>query len=118
MGLGTLTIGSDIFLDIGQGRYIDSTVQFGGPRKELRFTPGRPSKKAAQNYSVTSTSITYLWDAVVFLPDGSKEHRPFTATLQLQVPEGVTVVQVDSSTQLMSDLVTEQLLNRLLSGAS
>lgn len=118
MGLGTLPIGSNSYIDIGSGRYILSTTQFGGARDEFRLTAGRPGRKNEKGFTMTSAAITYLRDFTVALPDGTQQLRPLTATLQLQVPEGITVEGADLSVGMISELVTEAFLNRLLSGAS
>lgn len=118
MGLGTLPIGSDSYIDIGSGRYILSTTTFGGARDEFRLTGGKPGRKNDKGFANTSAAVTYLRDIAIVLPDGGTQLRPLTLTLQFQVPEGATVVEVDIAAGMISELVTDSLLNKLLSGAS
>lgn len=116
MGLGTLTIGTSTFLDVGNGRYVQSAVVFGGPRNEIRITPGRVSK-GPNDIPQTSMSIVHLFEKDVTV-GSTVSRRLLTYNTQVIVHEGLTVAEIDAVADRNATLIDAAFLNKVLSGAS
>lgn len=114
MSFGTITIDATTFVETQRGKYIANNVPFGGPRNEVRITPGSLAAKA--NPPVVNAGVTRLFEIPITDAAGiTKIHRA-VATLSLQVEPGTPVAVPDALVGELSTLVTEQFLNQVLNG--
>lgn len=116
MSLGPITLGTDTYVETSRGRYINSIVPFGGPRDEIKITPGTLAAKAKP--PVVTAGISRLFEVPVTLGDGTSITRRAVVNLTFSVEPGVTADVIDELLAQISLIATEPLLNQVLNGAS
>lgn len=110
---GTLNIDSDVYNSVGNGEYMRSDVVFGAAGNLIRLQPGkRANAKAPTSASVTRKFEKDFTDGTVVTRKGA------TVNLQVNVPDGFTVEEVDELISDISTLATPEFLTRLLLGES
>lgn len=116
MSLGPFTIGTSTFVAAGNGRYINSSNVFGGPKDELKIAPGTFNKKA--NPPSTAMSVTRTKEFDVLDANGAPTRHRVTLVNSVTATQGITVEQIDVLEMEHSDLLTPALINQIMNGGS
>lgn len=119
MGLGTLQVlepAPKDFLDIGSGRYVNSSSTFGSPKDEIRITPRKSSKDSTGTVKTTAT-VTRVME-IDITSDDKTLRRSVSMAIQISVQEGLTAEHVDILATEMADLFTVSFLNKVLLGGT
>lgn len=115
MSFGSITLGSTTFIEAGQGRYVDDSVSFGGPKNELKITPGSYNKKATP--PVTVFSISRLQEFPV-TESGVTTNRRCQVVTTYTLERGVTIANADALGDQISTFTGPTVLNQIANGAS
>lgn len=113
MAFGTLTVGADTFNSVGPGEYMKSTVLFGQPADMFKLAPGKKANAKAP----TSFAVTKVLDKD-FTVGTEVTRRRASVSVQINVPDGFTMAEVDTMLLSVSDLCTQTFLTRLALGES
>lgn len=113
MAFGTLTVGTDTFNSVGPGEYMKSTVLFGQPSDMFKLAPGKKANAKAP----TSFAVTRILDKD-FTVGTEVTRRRCSVSVQVNVPDGFTMNEVDLLLLSASDLCSVSFLTRLAMGES
>lgn len=113
MAFQLITIDPNVFNSVGNGLYQLSSVAFGAAGNMVKITGGKKSSKTAP----TSASITRHLERD-FVVSGTSVRRKCSVVLQLSVPEGFTVEEVDGLVNDISNFADPTTLRRILMGES
>lgn len=106
-----LTIGTDVFNQTGDGVYTHSSVVVGGPTNEFKISAGRANAKTG----LTQASVTRKVE-LEFTEGGLLVRRPMVVGVQLTLPKGATVTQLDAILTSVDTFLTPAILTRVLLG--
>jgi hypothetical protein len=113
MAFGTLLIGADTYNGAGPGEYVKSTVLFGQPTNAIKLAPG----KRANAKAPTTFSVTRVLEKDVTVSDEVIRRR-MTVNVQMNVPDGFTMAEVDLAIGDIATLASDSFLTRLALGES
>jgi hypothetical protein len=115
MSFGSINIGSTTFIEAGQGRYIDDSVPFGGPKNELKISPGSYNKKATP--PVTVFSVSRLQEFPV-TEAGVTTNRRCQVVTTYTLEKGITITDADALGDQISTFTVPAVLTQIANGAS
>lgn len=111
MSFHPITVSAKTWNQVGPGKYMESTVVFGGEQNYILLSGGKYNPKTG----MTTASVSNIWQST---QTTGTESKKYTNSVQqvIQVATGITVADIDARSLMLSDLITTSLLNRLLQG--
>lgn len=110
MSFHPITLDAKTWNESGPGRYMESTVVFGGPMNYIKISPGARSKSG-----LTSCAITRYFEKDVVVNNVSVR-ASCTITQNIQVQDGITVADIDTAALHISSFLDSGTLTRILNG--
>lgn len=110
MSFHPITMDTKTWNESGPGRYMESTVTFGGPQNFLRITPGATNKSGLTTCTVTR----HLEKDVTLNGVTSRQYAKLVCTFEMS--PGLTVNDADLLAANVSEFLSPATLTRILNG--
>lgn len=110
MSFHPITMDTKTWNESGPGRYMESTVTFGGPQNFLRISPGAPNKSG----STLCTITRHLEKDVTVNSVTTRHYAKLVCTLELSA--GMAVSDADLLLSNVAEFATPATLTRVLNG--
>jgi hypothetical protein len=111
MSFHPISVSTKTWNEVAPGKYMDSTVTFGDPANYIQISGGKRNSKTG--ITTASTSRVMQKDVTV---GADTVRRTLSVQCVVQVQDGFTTTEVDSTLLTLSDLFTVAFLERLLQG--
>lgn len=115
MAFTTLQVGAATFNGAGPGEYVRSDILFGQPIASFKLAPGKKANQKAP----TTFGITRVFEKDILDPGTTTPTRKrLSVNLQVNIPDGFTMEEVDLTIESIAILATVDFLTRLARGES